>query len=96
MVESKEEPKSFLRRVKEDSEKPGLKLSIPKTKIMASSLSSSWQIDCEKVELLTHLILLGSQITADGDYRHQIKRSLLLKGHGAWHAAVCGDEKNWT
>ena len=72
MAESKE-LKSLLMKVKEGREKVGLKLSIQKTKIMASGPSSSWQIDWEKVELLTHLIFLGSQITADGDCSHEIK-----------------------
>ena len=65
-------------RVKEESEKPGLKLSIQKTKIMASGPITSWQIDGERMEIVTDFIFLGSRITADGDYSHEIKRSLLL------------------
>ena len=76
MAESEEELKSLLMKVKEDSEKVGLKHNIPKTKIMASSPITSWQIDGERVE--TVAIFLGSKITADGDCSHEIKRSLLL------------------
>ena len=65
-------------RVKEENEKAGLKLNIQKTKIMASSLTTSWQIKGEKVETVTDFIFLGSQITADGDCNHNIKRRLLL------------------
>jgi len=65
-------------RVKEESEKVGLKLNIQKTKIMASSPITSWQIDGEKVESVTDFLLLGSKITADGDYSHEIKRHLLF------------------
>ena len=75
MVESKEELKSLLMKVKEESEKVGLKLNIQKTKIMASSPITSWQIDGEAV---TDFIFLGSKITADGDRSHEIKRCLLL------------------
>ena len=78
MAESKEELKSLLMRVKEESEKPGLQLNIQKTKIMASDLISSWQTEWEKVETVTDFILLGSKITVDGDCRHEIKRVLLL------------------
>ena len=78
MAESKEELKSLLMKVKEESEKVGLKLNIQKTKIMASGPITSWQIDGEIVETETALILLGSKITADGDYSHEIKRHLLL------------------
>ena len=74
MAESKEELKSLLMKMKEESEKPGLKLSIQKTKIMASSPITSWQIDGETVSD----IFLGSKITEDGDYSHEIKRRLLL------------------
>ena len=77
MAESKEELKSLSMRVKE-SEKDGLKLRIQKTKIMASSPITSWQIDGETMETLANFIFLGSQITADGDYSHKIKRHLLL------------------
>ena len=78
MAESEEELKSFLMKVKEESEKVGLKLSIQKTKIMASGPITSWQIDGETVETVAHFILGGSKITADGDYSHEIKRCLLL------------------
>ena len=77
MAESKEELKSFLRKVKEESEKIGLKLNIQNTKIMEFSSITSWQIDGEKVETVTGFIFLGSKITAD-DCRHEIKRRLLL------------------
>ena len=77
MAESKE-LKSFLMKVKEESEKAGLKLNIQKTKIMASSPITSWQIDGETMETVTDFILGGSKITADGDCRHEIKRLLLL------------------
>ena len=78
MAESKEKLKSLLMKVKEQSEKPGLKLNIQKTKIMASSPIISWQIDREKVETVTDFILGVSKITADGDCSHEIKRCLLL------------------
>ena len=78
MAESEEEKKSLLMKVKEESEKVGLKLNIQKTKIMASGPITSWQIDGETVETVTEFIFLGSQITADGDYSHEIKRCLLL------------------
>ena len=78
MAESKEEPKSLLMKVKEESEKVGLKLNIQKTKVMASGPITSWQIDRETVETVTNFILGGSKITADGDCSHEIKRHLLL------------------
>ena len=78
MAESKEELKSLLMKVKEESEKAGLKLSIQKTKIMASSPITSWQIDGETMEIMTDFIFLGSRITADGGCSHEIKRHLLL------------------
>ena len=78
MAESEEELKSLLMKVKEESEKVGLKLSIQKTKIMASSPITSWQIDGETVETVSDFIFLGSRITADGDCSHEIKRHLLL------------------
>ena len=78
MAESKEELKSLLIKVKEESEKAGLKLSIQKTKIMASGPISSWQIDGETNETVTNFIFLGSKLTADGDCSHKIKRRLLL------------------
>ena len=80
MAESKEELKSLLMKEKEESEKAGLKLSIQKTKIMASGPITSWQIDGETVETDTDFIFLCSKITADGDWSHEIKRSLLLGG----------------
>ena len=78
MAESEEELKSLLIKVKEESEKVGLKLNIQKTKIMASGAITSWQIDGETVETVSDFIFLGSKITADGDYSHEIKRRLLL------------------
>ena len=78
MAESKEELKSHLMKVKEESEKAGLKLNIQKTKIMASSPITPWQIDCETLERVRDFIFLGSKITADGDCSHEIKRCLLL------------------
>ena len=79
MAESKEELKNLLMKVEEESEKVGLKLNIQKTKIMASSLITSWQIDGETMETVTDFILGGSKITADGDCNHDIKRCLLLE-----------------
>ena len=78
MAESKEELKSLLMQVKEESEKVGLKLNIQKTKIMASGPITSWQIDGKAMEIVTDFIFLGSKITADGDCSHEIKRHLLL------------------
>ena len=78
MAESEEELKSFLMKVKEESEKVGLKLNIQKTKIMASGPITSWEIDGETVQTVTDFILGGSKITADGDCSHEIKRRLLL------------------
>ena len=77
-MEESEELKSLLMKVKEESEKVGLKLNIQKTKIMASSPITSWQIDGETVETVADFIFLGSKITADGDCSHEIKRRLLL------------------
>ena len=79
LAESQEELKSLLMKVKEKSEKVGLKLNIQKTKIMASRPMTSWQIDGETMETVTDLIFLGSKITADGDCSHEIKRLLLLE-----------------
>ena len=79
MAESEEELKSLLTKVKEDSEKVGLKLNIQKTKIMASGPISSWEIDGETVETVSDFILGGSKITVDGDCSHEIKRCLLLE-----------------
>ena len=78
MAESKEELKNLLMKLKEESEKAGLKFSIQKTKIMASSPITSWQIDWETMETVTDFILGGSKITADGNCSHEIKRRLLL------------------
>ena len=78
MAESEEELKSFLMKVKEESEKVGLKLNIQKTKIMACDPITSWEIDGETVETVSDIILGGSKITADGDCSHEIKRRLLL------------------
>ena len=78
MAESEEELKSLWMKVKEESEKVGLKLNIQKTKIMASSSTISWEIDGETVETVSDFILGGSKITADGDCGHEIKRRLLL------------------
>ena len=78
MAESEKELKSLLMKVKEQSEKAGLKFSIQKTKIMASHAISSWQRDGEKMETVTDFIFLGSKITADGGCSHEIKRHLLL------------------
>ena len=80
MAESKEELKSLLMKVKEESEKADLKINIQKNKIMASSPITSWQIDGETVETVADFIFLGSNITADGDCSHEIKRCLLLEG----------------
>ena len=78
MEESEEELKSLLMKVKEKSEKVGLKFSIQKTNIMASSPITSWQIDGETMETVTDFIFLGSRVTADGDCSHEIKRHLFL------------------
>ena len=78
MAESEEELKSLLMKVKEESEKVGLKLNIQKTKIMASGPITSWQIDGERGETVPDFIFLGSKITVDGDCSHEIKRRLLL------------------
>ena len=78
MAESKRELKSFLMKVKEESEKVDLNLNIRKTKIMASGPNTSWQIDGETMETVADFIFWGSKITADGYYRHEIKRHLLL------------------
>ena len=78
MAENEEELKSLLMKVKEESEKAGLKLNIQKTKVMAPSPITSWQIDGETMEIVTGFIFLGSKITMDGDCSHEIKRRLLL------------------
>ena len=82
MGESEEKLKSFLMKVEEESGKDGLKLNIQKTKIMASSPITSWQIEEETMETVTDFIFLGSKITADGDFSHEIKRGLLLGRKG--------------
>ena len=79
MAESEEELKSLLMKVKEESEKVGLKFNIPKTKITASGPITSWKIDGETVEIVSDFIFWGSKITADGDCSHEIKRRLLLE-----------------
>ena len=81
MVESKEELKRLLMKVKEESEKAGLKLSLQKTKIMTSGSITSWQIDGETVETVADSIFLGSEITADGDCSHEIKRKPCKKSY---------------
>ena len=78
MAEREEELKSLLMQMKEESEKVGLKLNIQKTKILASGPITSWQVDRETMETVTHFIFSGSKITAEGDYSHEIKRCLLL------------------
>ena len=78
MAVSKEKLRSLLKKVKEESEKAGLKLNIQKTKTMASGPITSWQIDGETMKTVTNFIFLGSKITADGDSSHEIKRHLLL------------------
>ena len=83
MAESEEELKSLLMKVKEESEKVGLKLNIQKTKITASGPITSWQIDGETVEIVADFIFLGSEITEDGGCNHEIKRCLLL-GRKVW------------
>ena len=80
MAESEQELKSLLMKVKEESEKAGLKLNIQKTKILESDPITSWQIDGKTMETVTDFIFLGSKITADGDCSHEIKRHLLLGG----------------
>ena len=80
MAEGEEELKNLLMKVKEESEKVGLKLNIQKTKIMAPGPITSWEMDWETVETVTDFIFLGSKITADGDCSHEIKRRLLFKG----------------
>ena len=81
MAESEEELKSLLMKVKVESEKVGLKLNIPKTKIMASGPITSWEINGETMETVPDFIYLGSKITADGDCSHEMKKLLLLEGN---------------
>ena len=80
MVESEEELKSLLMKLKEESEKSGLKLSIQKTKILASSPITWWQTEGEKVEAVTDVLFLGSKLTVNGDYSHEIRRNCFLAG----------------
>ena len=87
MAESEEEIKSLLMKVKEESEKAGLKLNIQKTKIMASGPIISWQIDMETMETVTDFIFLGSKITADGVCSHEIKIHLLF-GRKLWQTSI--------
>ena len=96
MAESKDEIKSLLMKVKEESEKFGLKLNIQKTKIMASSTITSWWIDGETMEIVTDFIFLGSKITADGDYSHEIKRCLLLGRKAMTKVDIIFKSKNTT
>ena len=84
MAESQKELKSLLMKVKEESEKVGLKLNIQKTKIMATGPITSWQIDGETMETVANFILEGSKITADGDCSHEIKKHLLLGRKKLW------------
>ena len=84
MAESEEKLKSLLMKVKEESEKVGLKLNIQKTKIMASGIITSWRIDGEAMKTVRDFIFVGSQTTADGDCSHEIKRCLLLGGLPLW------------
>ena len=79
MAESEEERKSLVMKLKEESEKLGLKLNIQKTKIMASGSITSWELDGERVETVSVFILGGSKVTADGDYSHEIKRHLCFR-----------------
>ena len=79
MAESEEELKSLLMQVKEESEKADLKLNTQKTKIMASNPNTSWQIDGETMETVTHFVFLGSKITEDGDWSHEIKNACSLE-----------------
>ena len=89
MAENEEELKSLLMKVKEESDKVGLKLNIQKTKIMASGPITSWQIDGQTVETVTDFIFEGSKITADGDCNHEIKRLLLLGREVMTKLATC-------
>ena len=89
MAESEEELKSLLMKVKEESEKVGLKFNIQKTKIMTSGPTTAWQIDGETVETVTEFILGGSKITADGDCSHEIKRHLLLGRKAMTNLTAC-------
>ena len=96
MAEREEELKSLLMKVIEESEKAGLTLNTQKTKIMASSTITSWQIDRETMENVTDFIFLGSKITADGDYSHEIKRCLLLGRKAMTKVDIIFKSKNTT
>ena len=95
MTESKEEPKSLLMKVKEESEKAGLKLNIQKTKIMASGPITSWQTDGETVETVSVFIFLGSKITADGECSHEIKRYLLCESKFMTNRVILKKHKHY-
>jgi len=95
-AESEEELNSLLMKVKEESEKAGLKLNIQKTKIMASGPITSWQIDGETMETVTDFIFLGSKITADGDCSHEIKRRLLLGRKAIGCQVTCMSLIDWV
>ena len=96
MAESKEELMSLLMKVKEETEKAGLKLNIQKIKIMASGPITSWQIDGEKMETVRYFIFLDSKITADGDCSHEIKRHLLLGRKAMMHLDSTFKSRNIT
>ena len=96
MAESNEELKSLLIRVKGENEKVGLKLNIQKTKIVASGLITSWQIDGDKLEAVTDFIFLGSIITADNDYSYEIRRCLLLGGKAMTNPERALRSRNFT
>ena len=96
MAESEEELKSLLMKVKEESEKVGLKINIQKTKIMASGPITSRQIDGETVETVADFIFLGPKITADGDCSHEIRRRLFLVGCSLWVAKSWTRQSNFT
>ena len=96
MAESKEELKSLLMKVKEESEKAGLKLNVEKANIMASGSISSWQIDGETVETMVDFIFFGSKITADGDGSHEIRRYLLLGKKAMTHLDSILKSRNIT
>ena len=89
MAESEEELKSLLRRMNKESKRAGLKLNVKKTKIMASGPITSWQIEGEKVEVVTDFLFSGSKITVDGDCSHEIRRCLLLGRKAMTNLTVC-------
>ena len=96
MAESEEELKSLLMKMKEEWEKAGLKLSIQNSKIMASSLITSWQIDGETMDTVTDFIFLGSKISADGDCSHEVKRRLLLERKAMTNLGSIFKSRNFT